>query len=138
MRLLLGILTSLLSNSIHCCTTWLTPGSELFTSWKPVMLAPPFLRSVRSISRKPCDDKTTQTDGRTDKARDRPEITKRAEEQDKRTRRWVERQTSSTDGSGSAVQCMVYSNPVVHMCYGGAIKNTGRTRDQETGEEAFD
>lgn len=51
----LGILESLLSNSIHCWTMRLTLGSELFTSWKPVMLAPPFLRSVRSMSRKPCD-----------------------------------------------------------------------------------
>lgn len=49
----LGTLESLLSNSSHCWATWLTLGSELLTSWKPVMFAPPFLKSVRSISRKP-------------------------------------------------------------------------------------
>lgn len=56
---LLGTLESLLSNSIHCWTTRLTLGSELLTSWKPVMFAPPFLRSVRSMSRKPWDRKWT-------------------------------------------------------------------------------
>lgn len=50
---LLAILESLLSNSIHCWTTRLTVGSELLTSWKPVILAPPFLRSVKSMSKKP-------------------------------------------------------------------------------------
>lgn len=56
-----GILLSLLSNSIHCWTTRLTPGSELLTSWKPVMFAPPFLRSVRSMSRKPWDRDRTRS-----------------------------------------------------------------------------
>lgn len=56
---LLSILESLLSNSIHCWTTRLTLGSELLTSWKPVMFAPPFLRSVRSMSRKPWERKRT-------------------------------------------------------------------------------
>lgn len=53
LRPLLGTLASLLSNSNHCWTTRLTLGSEWLTNWKPVMLAPPFLRSVRSMSRKP-------------------------------------------------------------------------------------
>ena len=131
LRLLLVILTSLLSISIHCWTTWLTPGSELFTSWKPVMLAPPFLRSVRSMSRKPCNDRHTdrwadrqaatdsqiaETDGQTDGRRGQVWV------------RWAERQTHSR---GAAPQRRF--TPVVYTSY-GAIRNTGRTRDQETSQ----